>query len=115
MLTISFGLMSCQSETPVAELEVSKTIVSVGEIIEFNNLSTNCDISVVNLGGEGTYNKRIRVGEDFEVDDRSFLFSYDRPGEYIVKVIAENTSFLTGTTYSVKEIKVLVNPVSAKN
>jgi|GEM_PF-3311712 PKD repeat protein len=114
-LSISFGLMSCQKQTPVADMTVSKTVVTVGEIIEFSNLSSNCDISVINVDGEGTYNKSIRVGEDFEADDRSFLFSYDRPGEYIIKVIAENTSTFSGTNFSTKEIRIKVNPVAAKN
>lgn len=115
ILTISFGLMSCQTKTPIADMTVSKTVATVGEVIEFSNLSTNCDISVINVDGEGTYNKSIRVGEDFEADDRSFLFSYDRPGEYIIRVFAENTSMFSGTNFSTKEVRIKITPLAAKN
>ncbi|MFN4971500.1 MAG: hypothetical protein ACK45I_05880 [Bacteroidota bacterium] len=114
-LSISFGLMSCQKQTPVADMTISKTVVNVGETIEINNLSTNCEISVINVAGEGTYNKSIRVGEDFEADDRSFLFSYDRPGVYVIRVTAENTSMFSGTNFSAKEIRVTVGSLATKN
>jgi hypothetical protein len=108
-LVLIIGLMAC-NEGPVADVMIPKNVVTVGEQIEIRNTSLNHDISMVVLGGEGLFNNAIRVGEDFEVTDQLFVFAYERPGTYTIKVIAELSKFGSSTKFSTVERTITVLP-----
>jgi PKD repeat protein len=108
-LVIGLSLTSCNT-TPYADVELSSTKVKAGQPIEITNKSLNCDISMIVLGGEGIYNNYIRVGEDFEVTDQNFVFTYAKPGKYTIRVIAENSKSISGTNYASIEKVIEVLP-----
>jgi hypothetical protein len=109
MLALVLGMSAC-NEGPVADIVLPKNVVTVGEQFEIRNTSTNHDIAMVILGGEGLFNNSIRVGEDFEVTDQIFVFAYERPGTYTIKVIAETSKLGMGTKFATTERTITVLP-----
>lgn len=109
IFALVLGMSAC-NESPVADIVLTKNVVTVGEQFEIRNTSSNHDISMVILGGEGLFNNAIRVGEDFEVTDEMFVFAYERPGTYTIKVIAESSKIGSGIKFATAERVITVLP-----
>lgn len=93
LLLILF-VYSCDNEeilTPVADFTISESVVTVNETVTFEYLGTGAKQAVIYTGDEGhNYELKAQSNTGFVVNKGFLTYSYKKPGQYKVVLVATN-------------------------